>query len=429
MCVQPARPGPRTGPPLPSQASGEDCLFLNVWTPATSSRDHLPVVVWLHGGNFSVSSGSQTDGSSLARRGVVVVTLNYRLGALGYLAHPALSRESSNGVSGNYGLLDQIAALQWVRANIAAFGGDPGKVTLMGQSAGATSAIDLMVAPAARGLFHQIIVHSAGGSFGSQTSLASEEQQGATLVSDLAAFRAMPAEDVIARLPQASAMRREGHFYPNMDGHVLPKDVLAAAMSDPSRVPLLMGTNRDEALFWARDLPATLSAYPAYLSEWFVPQIVDSIAARYTAATDGEVPAISARLATDFKIAAPTLEFARARARYAPVYLYRFSRVSPTARMTFGGAAHGVEVPYAFGTVTTTANRYEERDEALSQEMTNAWANFIKTGDPNGEGVTSWPVFGIATETLLEFGNTTRQALADSETASFFRTYPPQPEK
>ena len=429
MCVQAARTAPRIGLPLPILPVSEDCLFLNVWTPAKSSGERLPVVVWLHGGNFMTGSGAATDGSKFAQRGIVVVSINYRIGPLGYLAHPALSVESGRGVSGNYGLLDQIAALQWVHTNIAAFGGNPGKVTLMGQSAGATSVLDIITSPLARGLFSQAIVQSGGGSFGSQTSLASEEKDGAALGADIAALRAMPAEEIIAKYPQASAMRRAGHFYPNLDGYAVPKDIQQKLLAGEPAIPMLLGFNSDEGMFWSRDLPTNVTGYRTYLEEWFAEKDRDAVMARYPAATDDRVNAIAAALATDFKIEFSTLQIARGMSKRAPVYLYRFSRVSPAARSTFGGAAHNMEVPYAFGAVTATPGQYEERDQALSEEMVSAWANFIKTGDPNGAGAPQWYMLNEFTENLIEFGDTTRPGFADREMEAFFTVHPPQPEK
>jgi para-nitrobenzyl esterase len=311
----------------------EDYLTLNIWTPARSARAHLPVMVWLHGGNFTVGTGSapNIDGTNLARRGVGVVTLNYRLGALGFLAHPALSQESEKGTSGNYGLLDQIAALKWVQANVAAFGGNSSSVTLVGQSAGATGVGDLLVSPLARGLFHRGILQSIGGSFGNQASLVKAEREGGTLVPDIATFRRLSFEEVIARLPQASAVSPQTHYYPVIDGRVLPANPVTLMARGQARVPLLVGHNSDEALFWARDLPTTVAGYREYVRGWFRPEFLDEILARYPAVTDGEVAKAVTSLTSDFKVVTPTIVMARAASQFSPVYMYRFSRVSPAS--------------------------------------------------------------------------------------------------
>ena len=224
---------PQLGSARSMLATSEDCLSLNVWTPAKSAGERLPVMVWIHGGGFVIGSGAlpQYDGEQLARRGVVLVTLNYRLGPLGFFAHPALSRESSHRVSGNYGLLDQIAALRWVHANIAAFGGDPGNVTVFGQSGGAWSTCVLIVSPLARGLLHRAIAESAPRVVGPKLRLRqsyygspSAESEGEAAAADVAALRAMSAGQVLEALPTAPTLSAGIHYFPIVDGYVLPDE-------------------------------------------------------------------------------------------------------------------------------------------------------------------------------------------------------------
>ena len=249
-CVQ----GPIFGDITFSRPASEDCLNLNIWTPATAPGDRLPVMVWIHGGGFQAGAGPEPrhDGDALARKGIVVVTLNYRLGVFGFLAHPELTRESGRQASGNYGLLDQVAALRWVRDNIAAFGGDPGNVTIFGESAGSFAVSALMASPIASGLFHRAIGES-GAYFttGSGTlalqPLSVTEQQGVTFASSvgaetLAALRAKPAEELLK-----VALKTQPWFTPNLDGYVLSEDVAAIyAAGKQARVPLLAGWNADE---------------------------------------------------------------------------------------------------------------------------------------------------------------------------------------
>lgn len=426
-CVQPEAFGPPRLRPLPPQPMSEDCLTLNVWTPAKSAKSRLPVFVWLHGGNFTIGAGSQpnVDGANLARRGIVVVTLNYRLGALGFLAHPALSRESAKSVSGNYGLLDEIAALKWVHANVAAFGGDPASVTLGGQSAGATGVGDLFVSPLARGLFQRGIVHSIGGSFGNQAPLAQAEREGATLVPDIAAFRRLTAEEVTARLPQAQVVSRQTHYYPVVDGYVLPAEPMTLLASGQAKMPLLIGHTSDEALFWVRSLPTTLAGYREFVRAWFRPELVDEIMTQYPAATDANVSKAATRLTTDFKVVTPTVLMARTASRFSPVYMYRFSRISPSSRLTFGGAAHGTEILHVFDNLPTDPAQAEERDHALSREMAAAWVQFAKTGTPNGPGLSRWPIYRPPDYQLLAYDDTAAiESNADSPAVDFFQSRP-----
>ena len=432
QCTQPAGFGPRARSAASEVAppTSEDCLTLNVWTPAHSAAERLPVMVWLHGGAFTIGSGSQRDGTLLARRGVVVVGVNYRLGALGFLAHPALSKESQQNVSGNYGLLDQIAALRWVRDNISAFGGDPDNVTLIGQSAGSTSIGVMLVSPLARDLFDRVIMESLGGSFfGPKQRLrepfygmASAEADGAAGVPDIAAFRALPADEVLKRLPSAPTIVRGVHYYPVIDGYVLPDepDTLLGERR-VTRVPVLIGHNADEGMFWASDAPKTLAEYHEYIRAWLPPEMFDATLARYPATTDDEARAAALKLTGDYRIGAPTTIVARKLATLTPVYMYRFTRVSPSSRAMWGGAAHGTEVPYVFGSVGDPA-RFEAADRALSDTIAAAWVRFAKTGDPNGAGVPRWPKYRSGTGRLMEFGDSVRVGAGmDDEGIQFFQ--------
>ena len=408
----PARAGALGGP------ASEDCLTLNVWTPAKSSGDRLPVMVWIHGGgfNFGTVTLPRLDGTNLARRGVVVVSLNYRLGVLGFLAHPALSRESEHQVSGNYGLLDQIAALRWVRANIAAFGGNPENVTLFGSSAGASSQIFLMVSPLARGLFHRAIAQSLGYSAaGPKPRLrvpsyrfAAAEAHGLSLAADIATLRGLSADEVLARAPNTSETLGLSLYVPLVDGYVVPDDpALLVGTNSQAKLPLLIGHNADEGLFYVRDLPKTLEDYRAFVRARFPAEFVDAVLARYPAATDATVALVAPLLETESRFVATAALTARAASKVSDVYMYRFSRVAPSSRSAWGGAAHTSEVPYVFDNTSGDASQFDEIDRTVSGTMAAAWVRFAKTGNPNGAGLPRWPAYRSPDYQLLDFGDAT----------------------
>ncbi len=393
-CLQGRRPG------TPGPAMSEDCLYLNVWTPARRASARLPVMVWVHGGGFFAGSGSQPlyDGANLARRGVVVVTINYRLGRLGFFAHPALAADGSADPIGNYGLLDQIAALKWVRRNIRAFGGDPANVTLFGQSAGGASVSDLMASPYARGTFDKAIIES--GIFATpSTTLEQAEAAGEAAAKswgltdpDAAALRAVPAEDVLGR--GAGGAARAG---PMIDGKVLPEDVAAAFESgNIVHVPLLIGSNSYEAGFF-RGMATGLSQRLA--SQW--PQIeaaFDGYGTHRTAEIEGE-------LATDIMITAPTWSTARDAARAGlPTYLYYFTYLRPSEQGHLPGPSHIDEVYAVFDHMSLVEPHPDAGTHRIVDEMESRWVRFAKTGQP-GDGTSPWPAVTPGALEVLEFTN------------------------
>jgi para-nitrobenzyl esterase len=392
-------------------------------------------MVWIHGGGFNFGSvtSPRVDGTNLARRGVVVVSFNYRLGALGFLAHPALSRESEHRVSGNYGLLDQIAALRWVHANIAAFGGNPENVTLFGSSAGASSQAFLMVSPLARGLFHRAIAQSLGSTAGGPKprlrvpyyDFAAAEAQGLSVGPDIATLRALTADEVLARLPSRSEISSLIHV-PLVDGYVVPDDpAVLMGTNSQSRVPLLIGHNADEGLFYARDLPKTLADYRAFVRARFPAALVDAVLTRYPAATDADVSVGAPFLDGESRLVAPTVLTARAASRVSDVYMYRFSRVAPSSRSSWGGAAHTTEVPYVFDNTSGEASQFDDIDRTVSRAMADAWVQFAKTGNPNGVGLPQWPAYRSPDYRLLDFGDqvTVRSNANDSQVDFFRRAF------
>jgi para-nitrobenzyl esterase len=420
------------GPP------SEDCLSLNIWTPAAGAGERLPVMVWIHGGGFQAGAGGEPrhDGAPFARKGVVLVTLNYRLGVFGFLAHPELTRESGRQASGNYGLMDQIAALRWVKENIAAFGGNPDNVTIFGESAGSFSVSALMASPVARGLFHKAIGESGaylgGGGPLPLLPLAASEQQGVKFASSvgaesLAALRAKAPEDVLA-----AALKVQPWFAPNQDGYVLREDPNATyAAGRQAHVPLLAGWNADEVragVVLGKDKP-TAQSFGEEARKRFGDQ-AGAILKAYPAATDAEALESEAALRGDMFIGHGTWKWIEMQARtgHVPVFRYSFDRKIPLAPDTkvMGvaatsrdvGARHAGEIEYVFGALDSLAEvPWEASDRKLSDAMTTYWANFARTGDPSGPGLPKWPRYDT-TGRVLHLDETIHDA-ADSRRARY----------
>lgn len=412
QCVQPGRaPDSVYAEYSGTQAMSEDCLYLNVFTPARGAGERLPVMVWFHGGAFLQGSGSNPVfvRGDLAEQGVVLVTFNYRLGPFGFLAHPALSAESAQGSSGNYGLMDMAVALQWVRRNIAAFGGDTENVTLFGQSAGAAGVIDMMASPRTAGLFAKAMVHSFGTT--GMATLAQAEQAGAAfarqLRADLPDLRSRGAQELL----QAS-LGRGLRFSPIVDGWFMPepvRDIFAAGRQ--RRVPLVAGWNADEgsAFGFAPDAAGLrqrlATQFPGHSAqaEHF-----------YPATDDGAARASGRALFGDTLFAQGTHAAARSQAAAGvPTYLYHFVRAQPFAEghacreispARDLGAFHSAEYPYVFGTLDVLTRPWTAEDRQLSRLMQGYWTRFARTGDPNGDGAPAWPRFEPGRPTVLELG-------------------------
>jgi para-nitrobenzyl esterase len=394
----------------------EDCLNLNVWTPAQNADDRLPVMVWIHGGGFQAGSGAENrhDGTAFARRNVVLVSINYRLGIFGFFSHPELTKESGRNASGNYGLLDQVLALQWVRDNAAAFGGDPKNVTIFGESAGSLAVSALMASPLARGLFHKAIGESGAffplGSGGLPLRpLADSEQQGLKFAgsigaASLAELRAKSADDVLQ-----AALKSQPWFAPNQDGYFLPRDVVSIfADGAQAQVPLLAGWNADEArggVVLGRDKP-NAKTFPDDVRKRFGDQ-ADAVLTAYPASNDAEALESAAALASDAFIGYSTWSWIEAHRKTgkAPLYRYSFDRKIPLepdqtmngvkATPADIGARHAGEIEYVFGTLELSLPKvqWEDADRKLSEAMTSYWASFAKTGDPNTPGLPTWPSY------------------------------------
>ncbi|MGA2738454.1 MAG: carboxylesterase family protein [Bryobacteraceae bacterium] len=385
----------------------EDCLYLNVWTPATSANARLPVMVWVYGGGFAAGATSEPrqDGENLAKKGVVVVSMNYRLNVFGFFSHAELAKESGHDSSGNYGLLDQVAALQWVHRNIAGFGGDPGKVTIFGESAGSFSVSALMASPPAQGLFQRAIGES-GAFFGkvlglkalAATEAADAEFAASVGAQSLADLRAKPAAELLA----AAAKQNEIRFAPNIDGYFLPQTVIEIfAGGKQSHVPLLAGWNHDEGGYgsiFGKDAPTTAN-FVAYAHKNFADR-ADDFLKLYPAGSDEEAKRSAQDLAGDQFIAFSTWKWLEMQAATgnSTLYRYEFDDAPPVpatadADAAPRGAYHSAEIEFVFGALSAHNLPWRPEDKALSDLMSTYWSNFAKNGDPNGSGLPLWPAY------------------------------------
>lgn len=403
----------QSGPP-PTES--EDCLFLNVRTANHNGNVLQPVMVWIHGGSHQTGAGSLDlyQANQLVENGVVLVTINYRLGPFGYIAHPALSADDPRGVSGNYGLLDQVAALAWVRDNIESFGGDPTNVTIFGESAGAQSVTELMSTPLSEGLFHKAILQSGASTYNANAltraidGRMSMHEAGLDFFEGLAAsdasaadLRAVPAEEIIAHIPNKAHLG--DYLLPTVDGVVIPK-LMGQAIGDGSihNVPILAGYNADEAtLFYPSIRKPTV----------LIPELPPSHADRMKTLNETYGSEDAAILAFEYRLTEPENweqgamdmlgdDLFGVHMRYLaksntdagqPSYLYHFTRVPPSKTQTLG-AFHASEIFFVFGSHSPLAGLTEE-DETLTDAMGKYWTNFAKTGDPNGQDLVSWPLY------------------------------------
>ncbi|HKM92196.1 MAG TPA: carboxylesterase family protein [Prolixibacteraceae bacterium] len=401
----------------PPSGKSEDCLYLNVWTPAKSAEDKIPVLVWIYGGGFSFGSTAESgyDGTNLAKKGVVLVSIAYRVGQLGFLAHPELSAENPNHVSGNYGLLDQIAGLEWIKKNIAAFGGDPDKVTIFGESAGGISVSMLSASPLAKGLFQGAISQS-GGSFGPTRSTTYPGENMKTLkqaeadgedyvqklgVSSIAELRNISAD----KLPLGMGM---GGGWPITDGYVIPDDQHKLYEDGKyNDTPILIGYNSDEGASFSREKSA--EEFIAGVKVRYG-QFADDLLKAYPV-SGNTVPKTARDLMRDAAFGWQTWAWANLQAETgkSKVFYYYFDQHPdyPEDSPRFGyGSPHGQDVGYVFMNLDSSNPQTTPSDFELSETIGTYWTNFAKNGDPNGEGVAEWTAFSKSNPTVMYLGPT-----------------------
>ena len=405
MCMQ-SRMGP--GPSGNQTPMGEDCLYLNIWTAAKSAQDKLPVMVWSHGGGYTMGSGDspQFDGEALAKKGVVLVTYNYRLGVFGFFAHPELTRESGNNASGNYGLMDLGATLRWVQKNIAHFGGDPSRVTIFGVSAGAGLVANLVGSPEAKGLFQRGIAQSGawmGIRIGPPMTLAQAEASGLKVAEamgakTLAELRAKSADELL------KSGRGTG---PIVDGRFIPADLSTIyGQGRQNDVDVLVGSNQDEGTFFARPGGVNAAQFIKQSRDRFG-ALADTFLKLYPAGSDAE--AESSQLAS-FRDELGWLMRTWARLQStrgkAKSYLYYFTHIPPSAQGTPSrGATHGAETSYVFDNLVPATLPWSNLDRQIADAMSSYWANFSAKGDPNGKGLPRWPAIGQKNDRAMVLGD------------------------
>lgn len=385
---------------IPYEPISEDCLYLNVWAAAKTSAKKRPVLVYIYGGGF-VSGGAGVpiyDGEAMAKKGIIFVVINYRVGIFGFFAHPELTRESPHNASGNYGLMDQLAALKWVKKNIAAFGGDPDKVTIAGQSAGSMSVNCLVASPLGKGLFSGAIAESGASFISQQGSGGLREAEAAGVktatalgANNIAELRSKPAAELVGK----------GQSRPVIDGYVLP-ETIADIFNEHKQndVPVLTGWNEDDAFVGP---PKTAEEYKKMINSQYGAD-ADAFLKLYPAGSDQEAATSQTRINRDQIFGMQNYTWANVQSEKgkSEIYVYRFTRRLPaTADFVKYGAFHTGEVAYAYDNLKFLNRPWEPVDQQLADTMSTYWVNFTKTGNPNGKGVPAWPAYTTSDHKIM----------------------------
>lgn len=390
---------------IPKHPISEDCLYLNVWTGKEEGRQDKPVLVWIYGGGFS-SGGSGVpiyDGEAMARKGIVFVSINYRVGIFGFLAHPELTAASGRNTSGNYGLMDQVAALKWIKQNIAAFGGDPNNITIAGQSAGSMSVNCLVASPLAKGLFNKAIAQSGANFSRGTVTLIQAEEDGKQFSKQFPGLSEGSVIEGLRKIPAADLMKKaQGIRGPIVDGYVLPSSIAEIfSKGEQNEVVLLTGWNEDEGLLFGPIKKADV------FSKEVKQQYGDSILLFYPASNDEQAAISQLNLSRDLIFGLQNYTWANVQSKQGKkVYVYRFTRKVPaTGEYRKYGAFHTGEVPYAYDNLKFVNRPWEKLDHLLASAMSTYWANFIKSGDPNGRGLPLWKPYDIKEKNVMFLGN------------------------
>jgi len=408
----------------------EDSLYLNVYTTAKSADEKQPVLFWIHGGAMLSGSGAEKefDAEKLAKKGIIVVTINYRLGIFGFFAHPELTKESGGNSSGNYGLLDQIAALKWVKNNITAFGGDPDKVTIDGQSAGGGSVINLLASPLAKGLYRGAIIQSAAPRTTPMMLLKDKEQVGIKLAEKWGAksingLRALPVEKFYPKGLNGLQLMGAG-YSPNIDGYVLTENPAKTLLEKGVDVSLMIGSTSGEGAVSAVLAPVKAENFIKSAKAKYG-AAADEFLKFYPAGSDEEANRSNAALSSDESFATLRLVAAvNSNLGRVKVYQYYFDRNLPGKDSEIYGAFHSSELWYVFNSLVNSKRPWEDADYKLAEAMSSYWANFVKNGDPNGQGLANWPAYDSKTDMQMELGTVIgARTIADKDRITFITKY------
>lgn len=411
---------------IPEEPIDEDCLYLNIWTGAKSTTEKRPVVVFIHGGGFTSGSGSVPiyDGEAMAKKGVVFVNINYRLGIFGFLAHPELTAESPNKASGNYGLMDQVAALKWVKNNIAAFGGNPDNITIAGQSAGSASVVFLVASPKANGLFQKAIAQSGAGLLsrnpGADRTALLDLNHAELVGSEVADELNATSIEELRKIPAIDLQNKVRFFtHPIIDGYILPESVTKIFTENiENNVSILTGWNEDDGVFIGEFEKA--DEYKKNILEQWGDAGQELL--RYYPATNNEVAEISQlHLQRDIAFGAQNYTLANLTSDHGKnVYVYRFTRRVPPGNYVDYGAFHTGEVAYAYNNLEFVDRPFEDTDYQLADVMSEYWVNFIINGDPNSDELPDWPAYKTDIKEIMYLGDQQKSGvLQDTASLNF----------